>query len=391
MQLFCFKFKQCNQFPEIFLIESRYENFDLNSSLTERENNPKNDQESSKEVASDRTGPKGKKIGTTIIAVVCKKRILIASDGRLRSAEEDSKGLILTGVGQKILKISRHIFASISGDVPVCEHMVNIVRNEVLRSSNDLTMSVVEEECKNYMNSWKRHYPDDEFPGIVLIYGYSEGHASIYSAGIGEHIESHRGVVVGSGSGFGKAKEYLVEQLEKRRRRSRGEPTKKEYRKMLKTAVAVAALQDSRSGGFACFADVRKGKKGKYYEKRDHMLRILKKNYDEVQTYLSKAFMLVSHDMAYSLSTELPFNRLIERVFDRVESAHIISVAKNPKITVRVIMFEDADARSSSHVHPGNNVTTFSREDGVKVELFVPTRDMVARLCKDLTAGVDDL
>lgn len=100
--------------------------------------------------------------------------------------------------------------------------------------------------------------------------------------------------------------------------------------------------------------------------------------------------MLVSHDMAYSLSTELPFNRLIESVFDRVESAHIISVAKNPKIIVRVIMFEDADARSSSHVHPGNNVTTFSREDGVKVELFVPTRDMIARLCKDLTAGVGD-
>lgn len=82
---------------------------------------------------------------------------------------------------------------------------------------------------------------------------------------------------MGSGSGFGKAKEYLVEQLEKRRRRSRGEPTEKEYRKMMKTAVAVAALQDSRSGGFACFAAVRKGKKGKYYEERDHMLRILKK------------------------------------------------------------------------------------------------------------------
>lgn len=104
--------------------------------------------------------------------MVCKKRILIASDGRQSSAEEDTQGLILTGVGQKIFQISPHIFASISGDINACEHMVNTVRNAVLRSSNDLTMSVVEEECKICMNSWKRHYPNDEFPGTVLIYGY---------------------------------------------------------------------------------------------------------------------------------------------------------------------------------------------------------------------------
>lgn len=131
----------------------------------------------------------------------------------------------------------------ISGDERDCENLIFSIKAAVESYANEVTsMTLVEEECDNYMKRWKADHPIDAiFPRIVLVFGYDEGVASIYSNTIGKPQESHKGAIMGSGSGFQKNKEYMEEQLENRMQemgksssRRSGEPRSEEYCKWLK-------------------------------------------------------------------------------------------------------------------------------------------------------------
>lgn len=76
----------------------------------------------------------------------------------------------------------------ISGDERECENLIFFVKAEVESYANEVTsMTLVEEECDNYMKSWKADHPIDAiFSRIVLIFSYDEGVASIYSNTIGK-------------------------------------------------------------------------------------------------------------------------------------------------------------------------------------------------------------
>lgn len=57
---------------------------------------------------------------------------------------------------------------------------------------------------------------------------------------------------------------------------------------MVKIVVAVATLGEPHSGGFVRETYVRKCKKEKLYKQMDHVLVILKNNYDELESYMSR-------------------------------------------------------------------------------------------------------
>lgn len=57
---------------------------------------------------------------------------------------------------------------------------------------------------------------------------------------------------------------------------------------MVKIVVAVATLGEPCSGDFVRETYVRKCKKKKLYKQMDHVLVILKNNYDELESYMSR-------------------------------------------------------------------------------------------------------
>ncbi|PRQ29217.1 putative proteasome, subunit alpha/beta, nucleophile aminohydrolase [Rosa chinensis] len=341
------------------------------------------------------TGSKGL-IGTTIIAVVGKKGTFIASDGKTSCNNENTKGLVLSWDYPKIVSITEYIMATISGGVIESERMIETVTKEVEQLSSKVDMKVVRKRFQKYMDIWKKKKKDENrneelFPGLVLVYGYRKGKAYIYSVAADEYLESDTGVF-GSGTGYKKAKEYIEEKL----KNHNGEPTTNDYIEWLNTAVAVAALRDPLSGGYVNLAIVWKSKKkmkkmkkrGGHITRGDHVLQILGRDFDKLERYMEKVFMVVTYGMSYSLFNELQFKKAIPDNMEGVETAHLLAVgecsAENPDtIITRVVVFDSADARSSSQFQPGDEVLVFS-DDNYDCELFMPTSDRIANLCNFL-------
>ncbi|KAL6178461.1 hypothetical protein ACLB2K_049979 [Fragaria x ananassa] len=267
-------------------------------------------------------------IGTTIIAIAGKKGIFIAADGKTLE-NGVGRGQILQWDYPKIVSITDHVMATICASINESVWIIQKVIKAVEKLSK-VPIDVVRKKFRRYLDKWKKKEENlnKEFRGVVLVYGYRNGKPVIYSVATDEYLESDTGVF-GCGTGFEIAKEYVVARL----KNHNGEPTSSDYIQWVSTAVAVAALFEPWSGGYVRMADVWKSKKkmkkrGGHFTRGDHVLQILERDFDDLQKYMERVFMVVTYRMEYTLFNESEIKRSFLDSDMGFDSAHLIAVGK---------------------------------------------------------------
>lgn len=282
----------------------------------------------------------GKK-GTCVIGLISPYGILMAADGRVTLGRRwignryQEGGEIYKGSYKKLICMSNSVLASLCGNLDDCEELLQRI-NYNLSNVHNRHIYAVKRACQKVLRSWHLTH-SNRYEGDVILYGYYSGYPRIFCTQRGwlANAQSSLGLIVGSGSGFTLALNYVSSQLQGNVQR-----TAVEYLMILKTAVAVAGLKDPFSGGAVIDGAVwRRGGNAELISVGNHMLYFLLNGWAHLISYLSTFVIIASFDMDYSFENESKLKKVIKWAFPGAGSLHILSVNHRSKIITRVLGF----------------------------------------------------